>query len=49
MQDKILYRNEWYVVSEYHRGYVILIDEIGNIFKVPDKEIQAPNIKFCYA
>ena len=49
MTDKILYRNEWYMVSEYHAEYVILVDEIGNAFNVPNKEIQAPSIKFCYA
>ena len=49
MTDKILYRNEWYIVSEYHKGYVVLEDEIGNKFNVPDKEIQAPTMKFCYA
>ena len=49
MTDKILYRNEWYIVSEYHTEYVILEDEIGNAFNVPNKEIQAPSIKFCYA
>ena len=49
MTDKILYRNEWYNVKEYHRGYVVLEDEIGNVFNVPDKEIQAPAIKLCYA
>ena len=49
MQDKILYRNEWYVIKEYHAGYVILEDEIGNSFTIPNKEIQAPAIKLCYA
>ena len=49
MQDKILYRNEWYIISEYHKEYIILEDEIGNKFHVPNKEIQAPIIKFCYA
>jgi len=49
MNDLILYRNEWYQIAEYHEGYVILEDEIGNAFNVPNKEIQAPNIKFCYA
>ena len=49
MTDKMLYRNEWYIVSEYHAEYVILVDEIGNAFNVSNKEIQAPNIKFCYA
>ena len=49
MQDKILYRNEWYKISEYHTSYVVLKDEIGNSFKIPNKEIQAPTIKFCYA
>ena len=49
MTDKILYRNEWYTVSEYQDGYVVLEDEIGNQFNVPNKEIQAPAIKLCYA
>ena len=49
MQDKILYRNEWYTVSEYQDGYVVLEDEIGNAFNVPDKEIQVPKMKFYYA
>ena len=49
MQDKILYRNEWYIVSEYHKEYVMLEDEIGNTFNVPKKQLQAPSIKFCYA
>jgi len=49
MTDKILYRNEWYIVSEYHAEYVILVDEIGNTFNVPNKEIQIPKMKFCYA
>ena len=49
MQDNILYRNEWYKVAEYHEGYVILKDEIGNTFNVSDKEIQTPIVAFCYA
>ena len=49
MTDKILYRNEWYPVAEYHKGYVILKDEIGNQFQVLDKDIQAPKVKLCYA
>ena len=49
MQDKILYRNEWYPIEEYHKECIIVKDEIGNIFKVPNKYIQAPTIKFCYA
>ena len=48
MQDKILYRNEWYIISKYNEGYVVLEDEIGNTFNVPNKEIQAPAIKLCY-
>ena len=42
MKDLILYRKEWYEVREYHQGYVILMDEIGNNFKVKDKDIEAP-------
>jgi len=42
MKDLILYRNEWYKVAEYHEGYVMLMDEIGNSFKVKDKDIEAP-------
>ena len=49
MTDKILYRNEWYRTIEYHSKYVMLEDEIGNKFKVPNKEIQAPAVKLCYA
>ena len=49
MQDKILYRNEWYEVIEYHKKYVILEDEIGNKFNVPNNTIQAPKIKSYYA
>ena len=46
MEDKILYRNEWYVIKEYHAGYVILEDEIGNQFDILNKEIQAPTAKY---
>ena len=46
MQDRILYRNEWYIVSEYHNRYVILEDEIGNKFNISNKEIQAPTAKY---
>ena len=49
MNDLILYRNEWYKVTTYYTDYVILEDEIGNQFNVPNKEIQVPTIKFCYA
>ena len=49
MKYKILYRNEWYTVTEYHAKHVMLEDEIGNQFEVPNKEIQAPSIKLCYA
>ena len=49
MTDKILYRNEWYIVKEYHKEYIILKDEIGNLFNVPNKEIQSPKVKLCYA
>ena len=30
MKDRILYRNEWYSVVEYHVNHVMLKDEIGN-------------------
>ena len=48
MEDLILYRSEWYEVKEYHEGYVVLEDEIGNAFSIPDKEIQVPNVRFYY-
>ena len=49
MPDLILYRNEWYGVSEYHKGYVILVDEIGNNFKIEDKDIETPSLGRYYA
>ena len=49
MQDKILYRDEWYIVKEYHKKYVILEDEIGHQFQVFNQDIQAPKVKLCYA
>ena len=49
MKDLILYRNEWYEVSEYHEGYVMLVDEIGNNFKVKDRNIEVPFLGKYYA
>ena len=49
MLDLILYRNEWYGVSEYHEGYVILVDEIGNNFQIKDKDIETPSLGRHYA
>ena len=43
MSDLILYRNEWYEVNQYLKGSVILADEIGNLFRVKDKDIQIPS------
>ena len=49
MKDLILYRNEWYEVSGYHEGYVMLKDELGNNFQVKDKDIEAPALIKYYA
>ena len=46
MEDKILYRNEWYIVSEYYDKHVVREDEIGNQFDILNKEIQAPTAKY---
>ena len=42
MTDLILYRNEWYQVKQYNNDNVILKDELGNIFQIFNKDIQAP-------
>jgi len=42
MTDLILYRNEWYGVSEYHEEYVVLVDGIGNNFDIRNKDIETP-------
>ena len=42
MKDLILYRNEWYQVKQYNNDNVILKDELGNIFQIFNKDIQAP-------
>ena len=49
MEDLILYRSEWYEVKEYHEGYVVLEDEIGNNFDVKDKNIEVPSLGKYYA
>ena len=49
MDDLILYRNEWYKVTEYHIGHVCLKDEIGNTFNVKDKDIEVPSLSKYYA
>ena len=49
MKDLILYRNEFYEVLEYHKGYVILIDEIGNNFEIKDRDIEGPSPCKYYA
>ena len=49
MKDLILYRNEWYEISEYHEGYVILKDELGNNFQVKDKDIEILPLIIPYA
>ena len=42
MDDLILYRNEWYEVKQYDNNSVLLKDDLGNIFEVLDKDIEAP-------
>ena len=45
MEDLILYREEWYEVSEYQEDTVILKDELGMEFEIPNADIEMPNAK----
>ena len=45
MEDLIVYRNEWYAVSEYQEGTVILKDELGIEFEIPNADIEMPNVR----
>ena len=44
MEDLIIYRNEWYIVSEYQEDTVILKDELGMEFQIPNADIEIPNV-----
>ena len=45
MDDLIVYRDEWYEVSEYQEDTVILKDELGMEFEIPNADIEMPNAK----
>ena len=45
MDDLIVYRNEWYEVSEYQEDTVILKDELGMEFEIPNTDIEMPDVK----
>ena len=45
MEDLIMYRQEWYEVSEYQEETVILKDNLGIEFKITNADIEIPNVK----
>ena len=45
MDDLIVYRDEWYEVSEYQKDTVILKDDLGMEFEIPNADIEMPNAK----
>ena len=45
MDDLIIYRDEWYAVSEYQEDTVILKDELGIEFEIPNADIEMPNVR----
>ena len=45
MEDLIIYREEWYEVSEYQEDTVILKDELGMEFEILNADIEMPNAK----
>ena len=45
MEDLIIYRNEWYKVSEYQEDTVILKDELGMEFEILNADIGIPDVK----
>ena len=45
MEDLIIYRNEWYKVSEYQEDTVILKDELGMEFEILNADIGMPDVK----
>ena len=45
MEDLIIYRDEWYKVSEYQEDTVILKDELGMEFEIPNSDIGIPYVK----
>ena len=45
MEDLIVYRDEWYEVSEYQKDTVILKDDLGIEFEIPIADIEIPYAK----
>ena len=45
MEDLILYREEWYEVSEYQEDTVILKDNLGMEFEILNTDIETPYVK----
>ena len=44
MEDLIMYREEWYEVSEYQEDTVILKDELGIEFEISNTDIENPYV-----
>ena len=44
MEDLILYRDEWYAVSGYQEETVILKDDLGMEFEIPNTDIENPYV-----
>ena len=45
MEDLIIYRNEWYEVSEYQEDTVILKDNLGMEFEILNADIEMPHAR----
>ena len=45
MDDLIVYRDEWYEVSEYQKDTVILKDDLGMEFEIPNADIETPDVR----
>ena len=45
MEDLIVYREEWYEVSEYQKDTVILKDNLGMEFEILNEDIEIPYAK----
>ena len=45
MDDLIVYRDEWYKVSEYQEDTVILKDELGMEFEILNADIEMPDVR----
>jgi len=44
MEDRIMYRDEWYNVVDYHDDSVTLADSIGMQFIVDNFDLQLPTM-----